>query len=151
MNMRLGLWVSGLVVVLTFIGLGAWYFRAPTAVEAPNATAVAMAERDTAGMAPDSTRVRVRVLNGTDINGLARRGTQRLRDYGYDVVDYSTAADSTAQTVVEVDRNSRAYAGRIVKALGGGVVRERDEPSPYYDVTVTLGRDWKPSSQSFRP
>jgi hypothetical protein len=149
--MRLRLLVSSLVAVIIVVGFGVWYFRAPTAVEAPNATAVAMAERDTAGLAPDSTRVRVRVLNGTDKNGLARRGTQRLRDYGYDVVDYNTAADPTAQTVVEVDRNSRAYAARIVKALGGGVVRERDEPSPYYDVTVTLGSDWKPSSQSFRP
>ncbi len=149
--MRRLVWVSVLVTAIAVVGFGVWYFRAPTAVEAPNASAVAMAERDTAGLAPDSVRVRVRVLNGTKITGLARRGTQRLRDYGYDVVDYSTASDSSARTIVEVDRSSRAYADRIVRALGGGVVRERDEPSPYYDVTVTLGSDWKPTSQSFRP
>lgn len=149
--MRLRSWIGVVVALAAIVGFGVWYFRAPTSVEAPNATAMAMAERDSAGMAPDSVRVRVRVLNGTKISGLARRGTQRLRDYGYDVVDYSTASDTTTQTTVEVDRNSRAYANRIVKALGGGVVRERDEPSLYYDVTVTLGSDWKPSSQPFRP
>lgn len=149
--MQLRVWGTALVTVIAAVGFGVWYFRAPTAVEAPNATAVAMAERDTAGMAPDGVRVRVRVLNGANISGLARRATQRLRDYGYDVVDYDNAADSTAETIVEVDRNSRAYAARVVKALNGGVVRERDEPSPYHDVTVTLGSDWKPSSQPFRP
>src|SRR6185503_7191863 len=37
-------------------------------------------------MAPDGVRVRVQVINATNIRGLARRATQVLRDRGFDVV-----------------------------------------------------------------
>lgn len=107
--------------------------------------------RDTSALAPDGVRVRVRVLNGTGRTGLARRATQQLRDYGYDVVDYTSASDTTQQTEVQVTAATRAWGERITKALARGRVREREGSLGYVDVVVLLGHDWQPSPESFRP
>lgn len=106
---------------------------------------------DTAARAPEGVRVRVQVLNGSGRTGLARRATQQLRDFGYDVVDYASRGDSTRVTEVQVTAASRVWGERVVKALGGGEVRERDATLGYVDVVVLLGRDWQPPSQPLRP
>lgn len=141
------------LVSLSVVGAGGWWFvgRAnapgPDGANAPVIEAVS----DSSARAPDGVRVRVRVLNGTSTSGLARRGTQRLRDHGYDVIDYSTAPKPSAETLIEVTAASREWGVRIARALGGGTVREHAEPLPYADVVVTLGSDWKPPAQPFRP
>ncbi len=110
------------------------------------------APRDTAATAPAGERVRVRVLNGTETSGLARRGTFVLRDYGYDVVDYANAEDvPLTATTIEVAPGRLALGERIKRALGVGTVRAAPETLPYVDVIVVLGLDWKPPTQPFRP
>jgi hypothetical protein len=106
---------------------------------------------DTAARAPSEVRVRVQVLNGSGRNGMARRATQQLRDFGYDVVDYGSRGDSTRVTEVQVTAADKAWGERVVKALRSGVVRERDGTLGYVDVVVLLGRDWQPAPQPLRP
>ena len=48
------------------------------------------AARDVRRARPDGVRVRVQVLNGTKVRGLARRATMLLRDRGFDVVEMRT-------------------------------------------------------------
>lgn len=108
-------------------------------------------ERDTAAMAPAGERVRIRVLNGAGISGLARRGTQHLRDYGYDVVDYGNASGDAERTYVEVSAESERVGARVARALGVEDVRRADKPLAHVDVIVVLGSDWQPTSQPFRP
>ncbi len=141
---------AGLVALL-LVGAGvAVMMRAPQTPESETAVA-ARAEFNSAALAPAGSRVRVRVLNSTDRSGLARRATQRLRDHGYDVVDYGNGPGRPSTTQVQTSPGMRAIGERVVLALGGGSVTEAEAPLPYVDVLVVLGADWQPPPQSLRP
>lgn len=148
--MRMLTWVGGVlvVVVLTF---GLWLSSSSLPDAAPT-VAEARAALDPAALAPEGVRIRVRVLNGAGVTGLARRGMQVLRDHGYDVVDYRNAPAPVATTLIEPNPGAGEYAERLRLALGGGArVSQRDVALPYIDVLVTLGPDWKPPAEPFRP
>lgn len=148
--MRLWLLLAGLSAVL--IGAALWYTLLYRNTETQFSAAGAFIQQmDSSALAPANIRVRVRVLNGTKTSGLARRATQRLRDHRYDVVDYATAQTPSAETIVEVGAESRSIGERVVRALGGGTVREVDKPPAHTDVLVILGNDWQPPPQPFRP
>jgi hypothetical protein len=88
-----------------------------------------------------SERVRVEVLNGAGVPGLARSVTQQLRRAGFDVVYFGNAParDST----VVLDRVGKGEAAAQVARALGGAARVASEPDSalYLDVTVVLGRD----------
>jgi len=87
-------------------------------------------------------RIRVEVLNGSGVTGLARSMTRRLRDGGLDVVyfggDSTSSLDSTLVVVRQGDTDQGA---RVQRVLGFGVVRAEPDPSRLVDVSVRLGRD----------
>jgi len=97
--------------------------------------------------------VRVRVLNSTDINGLAKRATAILRDQGFDVVEYEGEKRKTprAFTLVQTHTGHADWGDRIVRVLGKGTIEMKPDTSRYVDVTVLLGLDWKGPTQPFRP
>lgn len=102
-------------------------------------------------VAPQGVRIRVQVLNATTTRGLARRATMYLRDRGFDVVETGTAAEQLDSTLV-LDRSGRPdWARRVATALGATRVESRPDSSRYLDVTVLLGRAWRPPSQPFYP
>ena len=101
--------------------------------------------------APAETRVRVQVLNATTIRGLARRAAMHLRDRGFDVVEMGTTAELRDSTLV-LDRSGRAgWAKRVADALGGARIESRPDSSRYLDVTVLVGRSWRPPAQPLYP
>ena len=101
--------------------------------------------------APAETRVRVQVLNATTIRGLARRAAMHLRDRGFDVVEMGTTSELHDSTLV-LDRSGHAaWARRVADALGGARVESRPDSSRYLDVTVLLGRSWRPPPQPLYP
>ncbi len=82
------------------------------------------------------------VLNGTDVNGLARLVTLRLREAGVDVVFYGTAATAVGDTTMILVRGADSSAGAAVReALGLGRVLVEPDPHLLLDVSVMLGRD----------
>jgi hypothetical protein len=84
----------------------------------------------------------VEVLNGTDVDGLARAITLRLRERGIDVVSYGTADTSVGDTTLIVVRGADSSAGGAVReALGMGRVLVDPDPRLLLDVSVLLGRD----------
>lgn len=96
-------------------------------------------------------RVRVQVLNATKTRGLARRATLYLRDRGFDVVDMGTAGQELDSTLV-LDRSGHPeWASRVAEALGGARVEARPDTSRYLDVTVLIGRSWRPPAEPFYP
>lgn len=149
--MQLRTWiVAGLTLLL--VAFGVWYASSASSGSTVNAGVASRVTLDPEARAPEGERIRVRVLNGAGKTGLARRGMQLFRDYGYDVVDYANAPAPSDTTIVEVDARTRAWSDRVARVLGGAVVvRERAAPLPYVDVTVTLGADWMPPAQPFRP
>ena len=113
-------------------------------------TAVVRASPPDASTFP-SERVKVEVLNATDVRGLARRATLHLRDRGFDVLYLGTATTQLDSTLV-LDRSGYPErARRVAEALGGARVESRPDSSRYLDVTVMLGRSWRAPSEPFYP
>jgi hypothetical protein len=93
--------------------------------------------------APPTERVRVEVLNAGGVSGQARAATERLRDLGFDVVNFGNAGTFDRDSSAVVDRVGRAELARAVADLLGveHVITDLD-PNLFVDVTVLLGKDW---------
>ena len=100
--------------------------------------------------APEGTRIKVEVLNGTRTKGLARRATIYLRDRGFDVVGSGTESAPRATTVVYNRSSHPEWARLVARAINAPVVN-RPDSSRYLDVTVILGADWRPPPLPFHP
>ncbi len=141
--MRRGPVIVGLAAAVV-MAAGAWYWwsrahAAPTTAGPPDVTSSAR------------ERVRVEVLNGTTTRGLARRATFALRAQGFDVVLIGTTSDRRDSTLVLDRSNHPAWARRVAAALGGARVETRPDSTLYVDVTVLLGRAWRPPAEPLRP
>ena len=110
---------------------------------------VRRAERPESVMAGE--RVRVQVLNAAGMRGRARRATLHLRDAGFDVVDVGNAPETLDSTLV-LDRSGHPeWARRVADAMGGARVEARPDTLRYLDVTVLIGRSWRPPAEPFYP
>ena len=88
-------------------------------------------------------RIRGEVLNGTRRPGFARIATRVLRQQGLDVVFFGTgpAADSTR---IFVRRGDPGQGRDVREALGVGRVVVEPDTLRRVDVSVLIGRDWRP-------
>ena len=89
-------------------------------------------------------RILVEVLNGTEQQGLARLGTRKLRRQGLDVVFFGNSDKTADSTLVFARRGTRNAAERVREALGIGTVEVQTDTLRRVDVTVILGRDFRP-------
>lgn len=106
---------------------------------------------DVESVVPPDTRIRVEVLNATEVRGLARRATQYLRDRGFDVVRYAGDTARLDSTLV-IDRSERPeWAALVASVFGNARVVSRPDSARYLDVTVLVGRSWRPPSEPFHP
>jgi hypothetical protein len=95
---------------------------------------------------PLPAHVRVEVLNGSGVGGLAREATYRLRDEGFDVVFFGNAPRFDHGRSLVLDRAGDTLAARLVAtALGIDSVAPATDPRLLLDVTVVLGSDWPPT------
>jgi hypothetical protein len=100
---------------------------------------------------PDSVRIRVEVINTTTQRGLGRRAMFFLRDQGFDVVRYASGSAPRDSTQI-IDRSGhREWADLVAKALGVTRVVVEVDSTRYLDVSVLLGRDWRPPAKPFYP
>lgn len=101
---------------------------------------------------PTDTRIRVEVLNGTNVRGLARRASLYLRDLGFDVVRFDQDSTAERTTTLVLDRTAHPdWARMLSAALEGSRVEVRPDTSRYVDITVLLGSDWRPPAKAFYP
>ncbi len=138
----------GMVIGVSVAG---WFvLRTPIQVDAR--VRVAANVTDTFARAPRGVRIRVRVVNTTVTQGLAKRATFALRDYGFDVVDFEgDAALHRASTLIVTHTDRVDWANRIRRALGTGTIESHPDSSRLVDLTVFIADDWKSSTQPFRP
>ena len=135
-----------ILLAVIVVGALAWFgVRALNRRTANTAVTVAVNAKP-----PEGVRIKVEVLNGTRTKGLARRATQYLRDFGFDVVGSGTNPDQMATTLV-LDRSGHPdWAARVGRAMNATVL-ERPDSSRYLDVTVILGADWRAPALPFHP
>ena len=143
-----------IVALLAMVALGAgaaWWGKRDSSAIA-SATGTMAAVDDASGRAPDSSRVRVRVLNASGTRGYARRATLELRDRGFDVVDYDTERGAPRSgTLIHSHTGHLDWAERLQRAVGTGTIEARPDSLRYLDLTIFLGRDWKPPAETLRP
>jgi len=90
-------------------------------------------------------RVRVEVLNGAGVPGLARDVTRALRAAGFDVVYYGNAARSDQDSTLVIDRiGNPSAAAAVAAALGVTRVETVLDTTLYLEATVVLGKDAAP-------
>ena len=100
---------------------------------------------------PEGVRIRVEVLNATDVRGLARRATLHLRDLGFDVVRFAGDAARRDSSLV-VDRTGHPDWARLAsRAMGGAAVSSGPDSSRFVDLTILVGRTWRPPAQPLNP
>ncbi len=130
--------LTGAVMAAVVIAIGFVVVAGRRSVELPVPGAL-----DARGRVPAGTRIRVEVLNASEVSGLARDATQVLRDAGFDVVTFGNARVSDADTSVVFDRVSRPEIARAVAdVLGIHNVRSEPDSNLYVDVSVLLGSEW---------
>lgn len=101
--------------------------------------------------APSDVRIRVQVLNTTKTRGLARRATRLLRDRGFDVVEMGNAGP-TIDTTLVLDRSGHpTWASTTAEILSPARAVARPDSSRYLDITVLIGRTWRPPPHPLDP
>lgn len=140
-----GRWIL-LALAVAALGYAGWRLAA-----ARPASDAAVLPARVARIVPDSLRITVEVLNGTNIRGLARRGMFVLRDLGFDVVGTGNASEPADTTTVYVRSGRMDWGELAAQGLGGARVIARPDSSRYLDLTVVLGRTWRPPAEAFHP
>lgn len=101
--------------------------------------------------APDGVRIRVQVLNTTRTRGLARRAARLLRDRGFDVVEMGTTGPAIDTTLVLNRSGHPGWAATVVTVMTPARALARPDSSRYLDVTVLIGRTWRPPAEPLDP
>jgi LytR cell envelope-related transcriptional attenuator len=86
----------------------------------------------------------VEVLNGSGRRGLARAATRVLRQAGFDVVYFGSAANPVRETQALARRGDSTTAARVAEAVGAHRVRVALDTLLRVDVTLLLGDDYQP-------
>jgi hypothetical protein len=155
--MKPGRWILAALLtgVLAWGAAASWRKRRTTTdtagSAAPTPATALPAADDSTARAPHGVRVRVQVMNATTTTGLARRATRWLRDRGFDVVDVGSTRERLDSSLV-LDRSGHPdWARRAARAMGGARVEARPDSSRYLDLTVLIGRSWRPPAEALDP
>jgi len=135
----------GAALLLIVLSAGAVVIHAR---RAPTPLVAALAEQP---RAPEGVRVRVQVLNTTTTRGLARRATRLLRDRGFDVVETGNVSPTIDTTIVLDLSGHPEWAEAAAKVMAPARTRARRDSSRYLDVTVLIGRTWRPPTEPIYP
>ena len=133
--------------VTAVAGVATWLLtsRAITPDEGPAPSGV---ER----IVPEGTRIRVEVLNATNVRGLARRASLYLRDLGFDVVRFAQDSVTDRDTTIVVDRTLHPeWAELLREAMSPSRVETQLDSLRYVDITVSVGAQWRPPPKALYP
>lgn len=100
---------------------------------------------------PDSVRVRVEVFNASDNRGAARAAATYLRDAGFDVVYFGNATERRDTTVVRDRVGNAAWADWAVRTMSPAQYELQRDSTRFVDLSIYVGRLWRPPPDPFRP
>lgn len=133
-----------IAAVVVLLGSAVVGLRAPSSADLP--------ELQHAVPETPSRRIRVEVLNGAGIAGLARDVTERLRASGFDVVHYGNAGSLARDSTTLLDRSGDAAAiAALQNALNLHRVESAIDTSLYLEATLVLAPDWAARDSSASP
>ena len=99
-----------------------------------------------AGPKPDSFKViRIEVLNGCGVSGIAEKVSRHLRDAGFDVMTWKNADSFNYPETIVIDRTGNLEnARRVAGAMGLRTHIQQIIHDPYRieQVAVIIGRDY---------
>lgn len=141
-----------LIIILIAIAAGVFRPRDATPPAEERADADQSVQRPVR-VVPDSVRIKVEVINATATRGLARLATAWLRDKGFDVVGTGTAPEAQRRdSTLVLDRSGHPeWARMAADALGGARIESRPDSLRYLDLTILVGRSWRPPPQALYP
>jgi hypothetical protein len=147
-----------LLIFLLLVGLGtAWFaivprYRSRNRVPSTAPTVDAVVTRP-ARIIGDSLRITVEVVNATEVRGLGRQATAWLRDAGFDVVNTTTAPETERRdsSLVRFGTGHPEWAALAARSIGGARIEARPDSLRYTDLTVLVGRSWRPPPQTLYP
>lgn len=88
-------------------------------------------------------KIKIEVLNATNINGLAERVAKLLRRKGFDVIRYDTAKEKIEHTVIVERKETNLKHAKFVKeVLKQGEVSFEPDVLGFLEVTIVLGKDF---------
>jgi anionic cell wall polymer biosynthesis LytR-Cps2A-Psr (LCP) family protein len=104
---------------------------------------MSQAIRNQSEAATESVTVRIEILNGTALDGLARRTKALYESFGFEVVSFGNADNDRYVNTVVLDRRGNADAAkRAADIIHCERVHAQPSASSDADVTVILGRDF---------
>jgi anionic cell wall polymer biosynthesis LytR-Cps2A-Psr (LCP) family protein len=87
--------------------------------------------------------IRLEILNGTDVSGLAARTAERYRSFGFDVVAVGNATSDDVVSTLVIDRQgNEVFAQRTADIIGAHLIETDMSQQAAVDVTVILGKDF---------
>ena len=117
---------------------------APLAANVPAGTSV---DR----VVPEGTRIKVEVLNASDVRGAARTVAFLLRDAGFDVVYFGNTRERHDSTVVRDRSGHPEWATLAKRVMEPAAVESAPDSTRLLDLTVLIGALWRPPMEAFRP
>ena len=91
----------------------------------------------------ESLTITLEILNGTNIDGLAKRTKALFENYGFDVVSYRNADNDKYLDTVVLDRKGNiSMAEKIAEVIKCDKIHTRIEPDINVDVTLILGKNF---------
>lgn len=84
--------------------------------------------------------LRINILNGTRITGLASRMSENLKTKGYSAIDTGNTQERS-KTIIKT--NDKEIGKLIVEDLGTGTIQDLDDNPQGYDAVILIGSDYK--------
>lgn len=84
--------------------------------------------------------LRINILNGTRITGLASRMSESLKTKGYSAIDTGNTQERS-KTIIKT--NDKEIGKLIVEDLGTGTIQDLEDNPQGYDAVILIGSDYK--------
>ncbi|MCD6310404.1 MAG: LCP family protein [Candidatus Eremiobacteraeota bacterium] len=101
----------------------------------------------------DPEKIKIQVLNGCGIDGIAAQMADLLKQHGFKVIDVGNAMNFDYELTEIIDYNSRPQMAMTIMDIIGKaqLLRDNSGLNEELDFTIIIGRDWQQPASSPSP